>query len=387
MNQPLFQPPAGRIAVAIDVAIVVVVTAISEWNTWVFGTVAGPRALTTALPLLLALPLLWRRRRPLLAVTLVMAGVVIQAVWSGNSAEGLELIIALAVAAYSAAAYSDRRRAINGLAVLAAGYTIYALEDHNIQSGRTGELWAGAFFALAILAAWLIGVFVHSGRERTALQALAASHEQAAHDAVAEERARLARELHDIVSHNLSVVVLQAGGARAQGDHAPAGTLEKIERSSREALVEMRRLLGVLRDNDDDATLAPQPGIAQLDALAATMRAAGLPVELAVEGDHTDLPPALDLSAYRIVQEALTNTLKHAGPANARVRIRRHADAVTIDIDDDGTGSTNGPSAGAGHGLVGMRERVGLFGGELDAAPRAEGGYAVHARLPLADTP
>jgi len=149
----------------------------------------------------------------------------------------------------------------------------------------------------------------------------------------------------------------------------------------------MRRLLGVLRDNDDDATLAPQPGIAQLDALAATMRAAGLPVELTVEGDHTDLPPALDLSAYRIVQEALTNTLKHAGPANARVRIRRHADAVTIDIDDDGTGSTNGPSAGAGHGLVGMRERVGLFGGELDAAPRAEGGYAVHARLPLADTP
>jgi signal transduction histidine kinase len=386
VNQPLFRPPAGRIAVAIDVAIVIVVTAISEWNTWIFGTVPGPRALTTALPLLLALPLLWRRRRPLLAVTLVMAGVVTQAVASGNSAEGLELIIALAVAGYSAAAYSDRRRTLVGLAVLAAGYTIYALEDHNIQSGRTGELWAGAFFAVAILAAWLIGVFVHSGRERTALQALAASREWAAHEAVAEERARLARELHDIVSHNLSVVVLQAGGARAQGDHAPAGTLEKIERSSREALVEMRRLLGVLRDNSDDATLAPQPGIPQLDALAATMRAAGLPVELVVEGDHTDLPPALDLSAYRIVQEALTNTLKHAGPANARVRIRRHADAVTIDIDDDGTGNPNGRSAGAGHGLVGMRERVALFGGELDAAPRAEGGYAVHARLPLADT-
>jgi signal transduction histidine kinase len=320
-------------------------------------------------------------------VTLVMAGVVIQAVSSGNSAEGLELIIALAVAAYSAAAYSERRRAVVGLAVLAAGYTIYALEDHNIQSGRTGELWAGAFFAVAILAAWLIGVFVHSGRERTALQALAANHERAAHEAVAEERARLARELHDIVSHNLSVVVLQAGGARAQGDHAPAGTLEKIERSSREALVEMRRLLGVLRDNDDDdATLAPQPGIAQLDALAATMRAAGLPVELAVEGDYADLPPALDLSAYRIVQEALTNTLKHAGPANARVRIRRHTGAVTIDIDDDGAGNPNGRSSGAGHGLVGMRERVALFGGELDAAPRPQGGYAVHARLPLADT-
>jgi signal transduction histidine kinase len=382
----LIRPPAGRIAFAIDVAIVIAVTAITEWNAWVFGTVPGPRALTTALPLLLALPLLWRRKRPLLAVTLVMAGVAIQAVASGNSAEGLELIIALAVAAYSAAAYSDRRRATVGLVVLAAGYTIYALEDHNIRSGRTGELWAGAFFAVAILAAWLIGIFVHSGRERTTLQALAASRELAAHEAVAEERARLARELHDIVSHNLSVVVLQAGGARAQGDHAPAETLEKIERSSREALVEMRRLLGVLRENDDDATLAPPPGIAQLDALAATMRAAGLQVELTIEGGHTDLPPALDLSAYRIVQEALTNTLKHAGPANARVRIRRHTDAVTIDIDDDGSGNPDDRSAGAGHGLVGMRERVALFDGELDAAPRPEGGYAVHARLPLTDT-
>jgi signal transduction histidine kinase len=387
VNQ-LFRPPAGRIAVAIDVAIVIAVTALTEWNAWVFGTVPGPRALTTALPLLLALPLLWRRKRPLLAVTLVMAGVVMQAVASGNSAEGNELLIALAVAPYSVAAYSDRRRALVGLAVIGAGYAIYALEDHNIRSGRTGELWAGAFFAVAILAAWLIGIFVHSGRERTALQALAAERERAAHDAVAEERSRLARELHDIVSHNLSVVVLQAGGARAQGDHVSAGTLEKIERSSREALVEMRRLLGVLRDNDNenDAALAPQPGIAQLDALAATMRAAGLPVELTIEGDHDDLPPALDLSAYRIVQEALTNTLKHAGPANARVRIRRHADAVTIDVDDDGAGSTNGRSAGAGHGLVGMRERVALFGGDLEAAPRTEGGYAVHARLPLADT-
>jgi signal transduction histidine kinase len=272
MPKARFRPTAVRLAVVIDAAIVVAVTVITEWNVWAFGTVAGPNWLTAALPLLLALPLVWRRQRPVLAATLVVAGIVAQAVASGNSAEGLELIIAGGVAAYSVAAYSERRPALVGLAVFAVGYTIYALEDRNIRSGRTGELWAGAFFAVALLAAWLIGVFARSGRERAALQALAAARERAAHDAVAEERSRLARELHDIVSHNLSVVVLQAGGARAQGDNAPDGTLEKIERSSREALVEMRRLLGVLRESDDGAALAPQPGIAQLEALAASMQ-------------------------------------------------------------------------------------------------------------------
>ena len=387
MDRSLFQRSRERLPLVLDVAIVVAVATITEWNTWAFHTVAGPKWLTTALPLLLALPLLWRRSRPLLAASLVIAGVVIQAVASGNSAEGLELIIGAGVAAYSVAAYSERRRALVGLAVLTVGYTIYALEDRNIRSGRTGELWAGAFFAVALLAAWLIGVFVHSGRERIALQALAAERERAAQDAVAEERSRLARELHDIVSHNLSVVVLQAGGARAQGDSAPGGTLEKIERSSREALVEMRRLLGVLREDDADhaAALTPQPGIDQLHTLAASMEAAGLPVELTIDGAHDDLPPALELSVYRIVQEALTNTLKHAGPTKARVQIRRNKRTLTIDVTDVGAGNAKHDHPGTGHGLVGMRERVALFGGELTAAPRPEGGFAVHATLPLAD--
>ena len=364
-----------------------VVAAVTEWNVWVFQTLPGPKWLTAPLPLLLALPLLWRRSRPLLAVVLVMTGVLVQAIATGNSAEGIELIVALGVAAYSVGAYSERRRALLGLALLAAGYVVYALEDQNIRSGRTADLWAGSFFAVGILAAWLAGSFIRGGRERAALEAAAAVQERAAQDAVAEERARLARELHDIVSHNLSVVVLQAGGARAQGEHAPAATLEKIERSSRQALTEMRRLLGVLRESPADAELAPQPGLAQVEALAVTMRAAGLPVELAIEGEHDDLPPALDLSAYRIVQEALTNTLKHAGPARARVEIRRQPDALTVDVVDDGVGSAQRDSAAPGHGLVGMRERVALFGGTLDAAPLPKGGFAVHARLPLADAP
>jgi signal transduction histidine kinase len=146
----------------------------------------------------------------------------------------------------------------------------------------------------------------------------------------------------------------------------------------------MRRLLGVLREQPSETSLAPQPGIRHLGELATTMRAAGLPVELSIEGDHDDLPPALDLSAYRIVQEALTNTLKHAGAARARVQIRRSSDAVTIEVVDDGAGIGSSDHSGIGHGLVGMRERVALFGGELQAAPRLEGGFAVYARLPVA---
>lgn len=375
----------GPRARALDLAIVLLVSGVTEWNVWVFHTLPGPKALTAPLPLLLALPLFWRRTHALLVVLLVMAGVSLQALATGNSAEGVELIAAIGVAAYSVGAYSERRHALAGLGLLAVGYTIYALEDRNIRSGQAAELWAGSFFAVGIVAAWLVGTFVRSGREQARLEAAAAARERATQGAVSEERSRLARELHDIVSHNLSVVVLQAGGARAQGEKAPAGTLEKIERSSRDALVEMRRLLGVLRDGPDDTERAPQPGIAQLEALAASVREAGLPVELAIDGHHDDLSPALDLSAYRIVQEALTNTLKHARATRARVQIRRQLDELTIEIVDDGSGGTDRDSTPVGHGLLGMRERVALFGGDLEAGPRPEGGFAVHARLPLTD--
>jgi signal transduction histidine kinase len=185
-------------------------------------------------------------------------------------------------------------------------------------------------------------VFVR-GRRQAAIQAeRAAQLELRAAQAVADERARMARELHDIVSHNLSVVVLHAAGARASGVPA-ASTLEKIERSGRQALVEMRRLLGVLREPDDQPALAPQPGIADLTALAADVRAVGLPVRLTITGDQRGLPPAVDVSAYRIVQEALTNVLKHAGPAHAEVALECGLDAVTIDVTDDGAGAAAAP--------------------------------------------
>jgi signal transduction histidine kinase len=367
---------------AFDAGIVVLGVLLTSLHAW-SDPIPGPRWMVLALPLLLNVPMYWRRSRPLLAWTLVMSGVVLQAVVSGDAAEGVELIYAIGVGSYSVAAYADRRGALTGLAIGLAGYAVYAAEDHNIQTGRASELWAGAFFALYLVACWLAGVFVHSRREAATHAARSAELERDAGAAVAEERARMARELHDIVSHNLSVVVLQAAGARAQGDPQPA-TLEKIERSGREALVEMRRLLGVLREDGEQAALAPQPGIAELETLAATVRAAGFPVELSIEGDCGGLPPAVDLSAYRIVQEALTNTLKHAGPARARVRVCRDGAALTIDVIDDGAGAPDrADSAGGGHGLIGMRERVAIFGGQLSARPRPEGGFAVHARLPL----
>jgi len=207
---------------------------------------------------------------------------------------------------------------------------------------------------------------------------------------VTAERARIARELHDIVAHHLSVVVLQAAGARASGQHADRA-LEKIEHSGRQALTEMRRLLGMLHAPDEEAELTPQPSLGELPALAESVRAAGLPVRLVVDGAGAAVPAAVGVSAYRIVQEALTNVLKHAGAARAVVSIGYLDDAVTIEVTDDGTGplAPAGPglaaSAADGRGLAGMRERAALFGGELRAGPEPGGGFTVRARLPVAN--
>ncbi|HEY3868822.1 MAG TPA: histidine kinase, partial [Actinocrinis sp.] len=222
--------------------------------------------------------------------------------------------------------------------------------------------------------------------ELDALAARSAELQRQAGQAAAAERARIARELHDIVAHHLSVIVLQAAAARRPG--RPAGpALEKIENSGRQALTETRRMLGVLHGNGEATGLAPQPGISELDTLAGTVRAAGLPVSLVIDGDPAAVPAAVDVSVYRIVQEALTNVLKHAGPARAEVAIGCADEAVTIEVTDDGTTAPGGRIQAGGHGLVGMRERVAIFGGELRAGPRPGGGFAVRARLPLGEGP
>ncbi len=201
--------------------------------------------------------------------------------------------------------------------------------------------------------------------------------------AVAEERLRIAQELHDVVAHSMGVIAVQAGVGAHVIDQDPAEakrSLDAISATSRSTLTEIRRLLGVLRD-DGAAAYQPAPGLADLDRLVADLGDAGLPVSVCVEGSSADVPPGVDLTAYRIVQEALTNVLKHAGPAQAVVTVTYEPDAVRLRITDDGRG-VNGTATEGGHGLVGMRERVGVYGGSLSAGPRTGGGFAVVAELP-----
>jgi signal transduction histidine kinase len=374
-------------------------TALAAWGPrGLIGTVVvGPAWLLAVLPLLIGAPLAFRRRAPLLMWTVQWSGVALQAIVTGHSPAGLELMFALFVGGYSLAVYANLRRGMAGLAVMAAGAGIYIMNSRAMGGGNllfiahgTGVYGqsrdTGLVFVCEILTCCLLGVFVHARREATALVQRNAALQQQAERALAAERARIARELHDIVAHHLSVMILQAAGAQASGKPA-AEALGKIERSGREALTEMRRLLGVLREPAEGAGVAPQPGMAELADLAEGVRAAGLPVRLAVDGGHAAVPAAVDVSAYRIVQEALTNVLKHAGPAHADVTVGCADGAVVIEVTDDGAGGVGAAASAGGHGLVSMRERVAMFGGELRAGPRPGGGFAVRARLPLSDGP
>jgi len=361
-------------------------TAIAAWGPpgLISTAIAGPSWLLALLPLLMGVPLVLRRRSPLLMWTAIWAGLGLQDLITDRPPRGLEFMFVLFAAAYSLGAYASLRRAVAGLVIAAP--VMAEITDKggllNFSQHRGGAAVVLSF--LQLLAFWLAGVLVRARRQAASLAARNAALQGQAEQAAAAERTRIARELHDIVAHHLSVIVLQAAGARASGKPAGAA-LEKIENSGRQALGETRRLLGVLRDPDDEAGLAPQPGIGELDTLAASVRAAGLPVNIVVNGDPAGLPAAADVSVYRIVQEALTNVLKHAGPARADVTIGCAQEAVTIEITDNGTGQPRNGTPSSGHGLAGMRERAAVFCGELAAGPRPGGGFAVRARLPLGD--
>ena len=242
---------------------------------------------------------------------------------------------------------------------------------------------------------WIIGNLFRTRRIRLesteqVLAELEAEQDRLAREAVQDERSRIARDLHDIIGHTLNLIVVQAGAARTVFKSRPDQALESlnsIETTARQSLSDMERMLGILQPPEGEAVpYGPQPGLGQVDRLAEQFTDAGLPVEVNVAGEPHELPTSLDLSAYRIVQEALTNALKHAGPARARVAISYLAGKLELDIVDDGHGSgDDGHNAGGGRGLIGMRERVSLFGGELDVGAAAEGGFRVHAILPLED--
>jgi len=333
---------------------------------------------------LIVLPLLLRRRFPFAAPAAVWVIAAGCAVVDGRLVV-FSVISSVAgmVAAFLLGNLRDETKARLGLAVVVAGA---ATVIYNNPRHAPGEL---VFVPVLFAIGWLAGFAL---RERAAQaeeaeeRALRAEREReaASRIAVAEERARIARELHDIVAHAVSVMVLQVGAVRhnlpqaLEEDRVP---LKGVEQSGRTALAEMRRLLGAMRNDGDGAELAPQPGLDRLDALLDEVGRAGLPVELHVDGDPVPLPRAADLSVYRIVQEGLTNALKHAGASQAEVTLRYEPDELHIDVRDDGAGAS--PSDGLGHGLVGVRERVKIYGGEMSAGTATGGGFLLSARLPL----
>jgi signal transduction histidine kinase len=341
-------------------------------------------AWAVVLSLLQTLPLAFRRRAPLLTFILIVIGVCSYYALGYEVTDGT---LATFVGVYTVAAYEDRRKSLVGLGLLAFGMTWYWLTRAE-PFDPTTPIWIGILGLLS----WGLGEYVRTRRAYTAeVEALAERLDRAraleARQAAWQERARLARELHDVIGHTVNVMVIQAGAGRrtlASDRGLAERAFQTIESTGRDALDELDRLLGILRTDEDDLDLPPLPGLDQLRALAGRFEDAGLPVEITIEGDEAPLPRSLDQSAYRIIQEALTNALRHAGGTVAHVAVRYRSEQLELEVADDGRGNRRPHDhPGGGRGLIGMRERVALFGGELEAGPRAGGGFVVRCRFPL----
>ena len=330
-------------------------------------------------------PLALRRRFPM---TVLVVTTVAAAIYQAFPNPPSLIVLGPLIAVYTVGAEGDRKTLLISAAVVAA----VLIGSGAISSGVT-TLWADSVRVVAI-----VGVAAAIGdASRTQKAYLAAvelraneaerTREEEARRRVDEERLRIARELHDVVAHSLSVIAVQSGAAAQVVESDPAQalrSLDAIRLTSREALDELRSMLGVLRaEGDTDAPRAPVPGLARVRDLGEPLRAAGFDVEMLLEGPTSNLPALVDASAYRLVQEALTNVVRHAGPCRVAVTIRREVRSLDVRVEDDGRG-TDAPSAG-GHGLAGMRERVTALGGTFEAGPRPGGGFAVHAHLPLSE--
>lgn len=346
---------------------------------------SGPLVANVLVALAYTVPLAWRRRAPLAVAAAVVAATLLMGLALSPLENLFVPLAALLASAYACGAHRDGREAIAGLLLVALALpALTATMDDRVPADYV-------FPSLLVAVAWLAGRAV---RARTRLAAelheaaarVAEATEEAQRVAATEERRRIAREMHDLVAHSMSVMVVQAGGARRILDRDPARALEaatKIERTGREALGEMRHLLGMLNGADHAPALAPQPTLGEVGELVTRARSAGLPTVLEFRGERRSLPAGLDLAAYRIVQEGLTNALKHAGRAPTTVTVDWSDEVLTLEIRDHGSAGARDGSAG--HGLVGMRERVRLYGGEIEAGPADGGGWRVRAVLPLGE--
>ena len=359
--------------VAVDYALAGALTVGTQFSIWAGHDATRDRlgaALTAAV---ITAPIAVRRRWPFAVGTVVpVVSAFDNAVWNAQS---VGYPIANFLAMYALAVWTTSRRFLIGITVVAAG----ALAQAPFLGDWTGATqWVIVTTGVMLLVRRVLGE-----RERRA-ELAERERDVAAREAVLEERSRIARELHDVIAHNVSMMVVQAGAERRVLDGSGGATrevLEGIERTGRSALTEMRRLVGMLRRDHGDP-LAPQPGLDDLPTLVTQVREAGLPVELHVEGERPTVPVGIELSAYRIVQEALTNALKHAGDAHACVRVSYTADSLALEITDDGHRAAE-PAATGGHGLVGMRERAALYGGRFTAGRQPGGGFAVRVLLPI----
>jgi len=361
--------------VTLDRALAAVLLVVAELEVWLTQDAGGHRILAAIVAPVLMACLALRRRYPLLAGIVGHTAVVTQFAITPNI-QVIATSIAWFCVLYGLTVWTAPRRFMLG--------TTYVTVLNLVPwTGRYTKPDSSIPFAVITLVVMLLIRRVLGDRERR-LELAERERDIAAREAVVEERARIARELHDAIAHNVSMMVVQAGAERRTlADESPTKeVLRTVEQIGRGALTEMRRLVGMLRSDQDDP-LAPQPGLRDVSTLVTQVREAGLPVELTVEGEPRELPVGLELSAYRIVQEALTNALKHAGEARATVHVRYTPDSLELEIVDDGGGRAIEPAAGGGHGLVGMRERVALYGGRFEASRRASGGFAVRVALPI----
>jgi signal transduction histidine kinase len=367
-------PPVADIVIAASFTVLTVAEAL-----------LSPRVQSPALHVVVAgvamVALAWRRSYPLAVASLLIAANI-----AVNPSGDFSTLLSLVLMAYTLGSELDPPRSYLGLALLVVPFVTASV----VEGLEPSDLAAAMVF---LAGPWMVGAVVrqrahHTEEAIARAERLERERELQAAVAAAEERTRIARELHDIVSHSISVVAIQTQAVRRRlgPDHAKeAEDLAAVEATAREALAEMRRLFGVLRSDGESASLSPQPGLHELDRLVAQVRASGLDVHVEVEGERHDLPPGVDLAAYRIVQEALTNALRHSGAQHARVVLRYGPVDLDIEVEDDGRGLAMATTGG--HGLVGVRERAAMYGGSVDIGRGTSGGVRLTASLPVREAP